>query len=345
MTYATLLFFIALASGPGRTKQPMIRPPVAVRSSIEWFETASEQMDLRAPGAAPFRMKVKFQALPGNEFLSPKEKPQIIAGDGTYEETWIGPHQWRREITLASYHAVEVESSAGRKLQASSDYEPSRVLMLLNALLEPIPRNFSSREFAREGASGWRIQAIEAGDQQMVRLSKNYGNSQTEMTDAFYLLPKGALLMRNELGLVTSWDHQAIFAGKLFARHLAIRAGVDRDLLTADVSVEPASISNLALFDLPGKVAEPGMTLRPLLPFEVKMPVEEGFFFSSYTAGGVFSFHRVFDRHGREREVEIITAADLSNAGVILNSYKAEHLSIPKIDGSPCEVGSMTYQM
>jgi len=44
-------------------------------------------MDLRAPGASPFHMKVTFHAYPGEELLSPGQKPQIMTGDGVYEET------------------------------------------------------------------------------------------------------------------------------------------------------------------------------------------------------------------------------------------------------------------
>jgi hypothetical protein len=124
------------------------------KNSIEWFQLAKEQMDLRMPGSASFRMKVTFHSFPGVEFLNLKEKPQIVNGDGLSEETWLSPHEWRREVTLGGYHAIEEDSGGVRKMQASSDYEPSRVLMLLNALLNTIPRNFASTEFRGEGASG-----------------------------------------------------------------------------------------------------------------------------------------------------------------------------------------------
>src|ERR1700736_6060917 len=81
-----------------------------VKTPAEWFKRASDQMSLRLPGAAPFHLKVVFHAFPGEELLDSKEAPQMVTGDGTYEETWIAPHQWRREITLGSYRAVEVES-------------------------------------------------------------------------------------------------------------------------------------------------------------------------------------------------------------------------------------------
>jgi hypothetical protein len=91
------------------------------------------------PGSEPFHMKVTFHAYPGIDFAKPG-KSTIVTGEGTYEETWLSPEKWRREVTFGAYHAVEVRADGARKFQASSDYEPSRVLMMLRALLIPIPR-------------------------------------------------------------------------------------------------------------------------------------------------------------------------------------------------------------
>src|ERR1035437_6846742 len=70
------------------------------KDATGWFQRASEQMNLRGPGATPFHMKVVFDALPGLELLGKKEKAQIMTGEGVYEEAWISPHQWRRAVTL-----------------------------------------------------------------------------------------------------------------------------------------------------------------------------------------------------------------------------------------------------
>jgi hypothetical protein len=42
--------------------------------------------------------------------LDKEESSQIISGDGTYEETWVAPKRWRREVTLGSYQAIEVQA-------------------------------------------------------------------------------------------------------------------------------------------------------------------------------------------------------------------------------------------
>ncbi len=181
------------------------------KTSVEWFQRARDQMNLRMPGSAPFHMHVSFHAFPGEELLGPKEKPQIVVGDGTYQEIWLAPHQWRREVTLAGYHAVEVESEKGRKFQASSPYEPSRVLMLLNALLEPIPRNVVSREYGREGVSGWSVDHLSSGNVSLVRIDKSFGDERGTSDSIFYFLPGGLLVLGNEYGLSTKWQNHTIF--------------------------------------------------------------------------------------------------------------------------------------
>ena len=102
--------------------------------------------------------------------LAPGEKSQFITGDGSYDEIWLAPDTWRREVTLADYHAVEVQSNGVRKMQASSDYEPSRVLMLLRHLIEPIQSNLAEK--GSNMAQNWPIDHVTAGSAQLVRLSQ-----------------------------------------------------------------------------------------------------------------------------------------------------------------------------
>ncbi len=79
-----------------------------------------------------------------------------------YEEVWLSPQRWRREITFGSYHAVEVRADGVRKMQSSSDYEPSRVLMLLSAVLAPIPRSILEPELD-EAKMHWKVEHLTAG--------------------------------------------------------------------------------------------------------------------------------------------------------------------------------------
>lgn len=320
---------------PVHAQPPAPKP----KTSIEWFAQASEQMNIRMPGSPPFRMKVTFHAFPGREFLGLGEKSKMITGDGVYEETWLEPHRWRREVTLAGYRAVEVESDKGRKMQASSDYEPSRVLMLLDALLNPIPRNLSSREFP-PGASRWHVVHLSDQNVNLLRISRSRGDERGQTNDAFYFTPSGLLVLRNEIGLLTSWENDIPFGGKAVPKHVTVKVG-DRFLLTADIDIAAAGAVDPTAFDLPVQPADRGTTLRPLHAFEARSEVDFSPIWRSYLNSGsphAFSFWSVLDRHGKFQEVEVILQPKEGDIEPLYLLLKANRSRPPEIDGSPCEL-------
>src|ERR1700742_3735758 len=104
------------------SRAPSARPAeVTPGDATHWFVRAEDLTNLRLPGAPPFHLKATFRAGPGLDFAKRGEST-MITGDGTYEETWVAPNTWRREVTLGSYHAVEVQGDGVRRMQASSDY-------------------------------------------------------------------------------------------------------------------------------------------------------------------------------------------------------------------------------
>jgi hypothetical protein len=330
----------AMIVGTSELRGAEVQQAIYPKDSIRWFQRASDQLNIRLPGSASFHMKVNFHALAGKELLGLREKPQIVSGDGTYEETWIAPHKWRREVRFAQFEATEVESEEGRKIQSSLDYEPSRVLMLLNSILEPIPRNFLSREYKHEGASGWRVDHASVGRMDLIRVSASFGTGAWESHDTYYFSSAGLLLMRNEIGLVTQWQNDVMFAGKAVPKLITIGAGTERKLLTAEVSIEAVDRVESQLFRLPGSGAERGMTLLPLQMFEVRSDV--GFAAQWMSRDGsllhAFSIWSVVDRHGQNREVEIIQEGTGGDVGPFIELLKKHKSSPPEIDGSPCEL-------
>jgi|SRR5579872_3152449 len=313
--------------------------PAAAREApkdpwTEWFQRAGDQMNLRMFGATPFHMKVVFHAFPGM-VLSNKESEQIISGDGTYEETWVTSTRWRREVTFGSYHAIEVQSEAGRKMQASSDYEPSRVLMLLEALLYPIPRDLSSPSLADEHY-WWKIENGAVGTQSYVKISRTFGTGKALI--GYLFLPHGELIQSVNRGIVTDWTNSTTFGGKLVPQHIRQQGGT-RDLLTADVTVELAGPADRTAFELPGGPAEAGMTLRPLHYYEVhgwsKMSEFHYITIGPDTPHG--NIRRILDRHGVSREVEIIYWPNSDDVKIFLPSIRKETFSPVTIDKNPCE--------
>lgn len=304
-----------------------------------WFARASERMSLRMPGAAPFHLHAEFQANAGQEFLAQNQTPWVMTGTGSYDEVWLDPHKWRREVTFGSYHALEIEADGVRKMQASSDYVPSRVVMLLEALINPVPRFFTSKEF--RGGAGWKVDQVNSGSLSLVRLSKSMGSQRTDYTDSFYFLPSsGSLAMSNFQGLTSIWSNDAVFDGKMVPKEFLVRAG-DKDLLTSRLSIEAAAQLDPDRFSLDGPAAEPGMTLRPLHATEVRMSDLSGTFgYISNQLGPapVFSMIGTLDRQGRFRELEILLAPNPKNAATIMNHFREEHAKPATIDGSPCQV-------
>ena len=329
---------------------------VPPKSAVGWLRRAADLTDIRFPGSKPFHMVVTFHGYPGLDF-APKGKSPIMTGDGTYQETWISPHEWRREITYGSYHAVEVEAGGVRKFQASSDYEPSRVLMLMRALIDPVPRYFLEPEL-QAARIHWKLKRLSAGNLQYVHIS-NHGNGPA----SFDFLPDGVLVRSSDIhGLVTSWWDGDAFGLHLVPMHFSVQA-LGHDLVTAEVKIGPAPKGE-TITQLPGKPADPGMTLRPFDSFlnasevgsvwpavhlempnlspSVQLPAGDGVVVSA-----------VIDRQGTPREVEM-TWVDESSMGHgthlqvegeltaygrgMVQAFRKSRFRPPLIDGSPCEV-------
>jgi hypothetical protein len=296
-------------------------------------------MTLRMPGCAPFHLHVTFKANPGEEMLNRADKASVITGDGVYDEIWLEPHKWHREVTLGDYHAVEVEGDGGRKMQAGTDYEPSRVLMLLDSLLTPVPKSLFSKENGRSGH--WKADTVKAGDTTLMRLSSSFGNQHADFFDSYYFhLTTGLLLMSNSKGLITLRSGFQVFDNKAVPKDLVIKAG-ERTLLEAQITIAPAGEVNPDWFVLEGPAAEPGMTLRPLQPSDVRMPdLGEGFSWISQELGPgpAFSMFVVLDRSGHYREAEILLAPSPREAAIILSHFRRQHIKPATIDHSPCQV-------
>lgn len=270
------VLFGALASPQAPTAPPVATPPQAAQPAtpLDWFRRADNLTNIRMPESPSFHMKVAFHAFPGYDFTKPG-KSTIVTGDGTYEETWVSTEKWRREVTLGDYHAVEVRADGVRKFQASSDYEPSRVLMLMNALLYPMPRYLLEPEI-QERHIKWKLEHLTAGTLPYVNITFTEGYYGPRPR-SYEFLPNGILVRSEDYnGLMASWQGQAVFGGKLVPRHFEVQgAGLEGKMVTADLNIEPLGNLDPALFRIPGDAADPGTTLRPFddVDLEVAPPI------------------------------------------------------------------------
>jgi hypothetical protein len=309
------------------------------KSPAGWFTEANARMSLRSPGTAGFHLHVDFHARGGEELLTKGEQSSIATGDGTYDEIWLEPHKWRREVVFGKYHAIEIDSGGSRKLQSSLDYEPSRVIMLLDALLSPVPKALASREFGK--GSGWATDHLESGGLKVVRLSKSSGSQRAEYSDSFYFdQESGDLMMSNLQGLITIWSQSIAFGDKVCPQSIVIRNG-EQELVNAKVMIDAARDGDAAEFSLDAAPATPGRTLRPLHASEARMPELSGAF--SYIVGElgpapVFSMTGILDRYGRFEELEILVAPNAASAAKIMRHFRDLHTKPPTIDGDVCQV-------
>jgi hypothetical protein len=300
-----------------------------------WLEHASALTDIREPGCASFHLQVIFHAYPGMVF-SKKPNDAVMTGDGTYDEIWLSPEDWRREVTFSDYHAVEVRSNGVRKYRADSDYEPSRVLMMLDALLYPVPRNLISPEFS-ESHQDWTIEHLTAGTIPYVSLThRDPGANGDWFYYSYAFLPAGILVRSNFLGLMTSWDKDSVFAGKLVPLHFEIQA-LGHTLLTADVTITPAGKTDPKLFALDGPPATPGLTMRPFHMFEIRLAefYDPTSIFTGPSPRGVI--RQIVDRRGQARETELIDAPNPADDANMVDAARSKRFYPAKVDRDPCE--------
>ena len=339
------------AQVPQQKKTPL-RP-------VDWFRRADSLTNLRLPGSAPFHLKVAFHAYPGIDYAVHRQSP-ILNGDGVYEETWLSPETWRREVTLGEYHAVEIRSGGRRTFHASSDYEPSRVMMLLGALLAPIPRSILEPEINEEQIH-LKTEHLTAGAIPWVRISFRYeGKHGVPEVLAYDFLSSGILVRREDQysGLLTSWDDDQLFAGKIVPRHFSVQGGgLSGPMVTASLTIESPPLSDLAIAQIPGEPADPGSTLRPIESQDMDNSGASPIHFEApplpsdrYPSGVETIVIAVVDREGRPREPELgairnygqsVTQHDIdvvaATAQQMVTSILKDRYHPALIDGKPCQ--------
>src|SRR5579871_7024885 len=97
---------------------------------LEGFLATANAADLRSTNSAPFHLTLKLHV------------QQITAKplDGSYDEVWNGPDQWRREITFPEFRQVEIGDKDGRWLDRNLDFRPQPAYLvaeLLDAIMSP----------------------------------------------------------------------------------------------------------------------------------------------------------------------------------------------------------------
>jgi len=360
MVLCAAFFLVVLVASGQAVQSPQTAPgseSTEPKQPIDWLTRAAGRLEIRQAGAAAFHLRANLHAYQGIDF-SPPGQSTMVTGNGTYEEWWVSPEKWRREVTLGSYHALEAMSGGVRKFQASSDYEPSRVLMLLRALDEPISPHIVHPDPQHRHVK-WKMEPMP--DDLLHRTRISDAADKDGWGPAFQFLPDGTLvrLENGFTGIVTTWRNQTEFAGKQVPGHIAVGGeGLGREMLSADLAIEPLGKVDEAQFQLPGPAADASATLRPIDRSKVKdlklthaERVLPGTIFAELPVGVRIIVRSVVDREGTPREVEVAgiqnvgqpltrdqVAGTQGEAQLMVQAIQKHRYHPAEINGHPCEL-------
>jgi len=216
-----------------------------------FLKNAALYQDFRSTGAAPFHLVAVFESLGPSEYN----------GNGTYEETWFSPDQLRREITLGSYHGVEIRNGRQTYLEQNKPYEPSRVLLLLKTV---IPGSLMESKYRPFHAKDWHVDDIPFEGKTFDRVSKG-DKDDPSFVESVILNSDGAPVETQAGGIVTYYSSQRVFHGARFPGEITVRSLAKDTLLTISLRKleDPVADATISLA-LPGPASQTSDTLMPL---------------------------------------------------------------------------------
>ncbi len=303
-----------------------------------FLKNAALYQDFRSTGAAPFHLVATFESRGPSEFN----------GKGTYEETWFSPEQWRREITLGSYHGLEIRNRRQTYLEQNNPYEPSRVLLLL---ITVIPTSLMESRYKPFRAKDWRVDDIPFEGKLFERVSSGSQNNPGSVLSVI-LNSDGAPVETQLGGIVTYYSSNRIFHGAHFPGEITIRSLAKETLLTVTLSKLEDPVADAATsLALPGPESQNADTLMPveiggpvkrpeLLKYEVldkseqykKIPPSE---VTDRVAYGLVQI--VVDKTGAAREPLVLYSPRAVAADTIFKVLSKWKFKPANLEGQPCE--------
>src|ERR1700722_733587 len=172
------------------------------RQGSELLTKAASLQAIRAQDANPFHFQAKIQA---QRIVS---KPVT----GAYDEIWMSPEKWRREINFSGFDQVEVGSSNSKWVSRNAGFRP-RVAYLTSLALE----NF----FRPEAAPSEKITSLRQKKKkglllQCVQLEE--GHSDRELC----FDPSGVLAMEEHLNQRFEYADFGKFGEKIFPHSIRV---------------------------------------------------------------------------------------------------------------------------
>jgi hypothetical protein len=195
----------------------------------------------RAPGTPAFHLKADFQANGNVEFK----------GAGTYEEWWLSPSRWRKDVTLGKYHLLLLCVDGKIYRDSTEDYIPMRVFELLTSVLPALP---TSGELAHDGS--WSVGPATVQNTPLVRLAM-HGDPPKDgklvpPEYAFYINPKEDVVQLEEDGFdLYFYDHLVKFADRGVMMEGKMHRNGQVVLEFHITSLAPDTTPEAALFQVP----------------------------------------------------------------------------------------------
>jgi len=253
--------------------------------------------DLRLEGAPAFHMRANFHCEDGS-------------AKGTYEETWISPHKWRREVKLNDTTVLEVRTEGAFYRTFPGKYAPRLADDIMDAISFNLPGDNGSDFYGPD----WGVTNTQLSNLPVLKLSAGYINPQGRpdpLAKQFFVEEKTAFLRaRYHYSAITVFNGLQPFGEKTVARRVTITGAAASKVQITIEMLEPATNVNEAIFTVAG--VKPVFTsdnederfTQPVAVYTVK-PSVPGWH-------GHVTCALQIDEHGHVRDVDVKGTADES---------------------------------
>ena len=268
--------------------QPEVRPI---------FDRMRAASNLRLDGAPGFHMKASFHSEDGE-------------AKGSYEETWVSPKKWRREVKLNDTSVVEVRTEEAFYRTFPGKYAPRLADDVIDSLSFSLPGDNGSDFHDAD----WSAVNAKLGNLPVLRLSNGYINPQGKpdaLTVQYFVEEKTRFIRgRYHYSTLTVFNDLQPFGGKTVARKLTTLGGDVNKMEIMIDTLEPAANVSESLFSISGvkplytSAEEDQRFTQPRAVYTVKLSIPG--WHGKVTCGVKV------DEHGHVRDVDVKGTTDES---------------------------------
>jgi TonB family protein len=250
---------VAAAQSPDKTQPSNISPDAQA-----YLNQAAQSILQRTAGNPPFHLKATFsaRAAQGNAAVLGQ------TGDGTYEEIWKSPSEWRKEIIFGSFHRITGRNGDQKIwiVQTPPDQTPFAISQLGQLILPTFPA-------ATDALSDkWNMSTVMIGKSELVRVGNEKSppkNGKREIPEgAYYFVPDSHILLLHALGMdatqftrVAKLGDKAVLMSGTYISPFFVNLSFTIDSLTENPKIDAALLTPPA----DAKFLEAGATISSTL--------------------------------------------------------------------------------